>query len=68
MIKIIEMNRKVDKQLKYRFKLMSLIFLSLTFLIGCDIGEEIMEQTDQAIEIASSFVDHLNQGEFTEAT
>lgn len=68
MIEIVEMNREVGKVLNNKFKLISLVFLSLIFLIGCDIGEEIMQQTDQAIEIASTFVDHLHKGEYAEAT
>ena len=68
MIEIIEVYRKVGKLLKNKFKIISLIFLSLSFLVGCDIGEEIMQQTDQAIEIASTFVDHLHKGEYAEAT
>lgn len=49
-----------------KFKLISL-FLSLSFLIGCDIGEEIMKQTEEAIEIATTFVEHLHQGEYAKA-
>jgi len=51
-----------------KLKIISLIFLSPNFLIGCDGSEEIIKQTNEAIEIATGFVGHLAEGEFTVAT
>jgi len=58
-----------EYRLKKNFSLFSVIFFSISILLGCTpiLNEDLAKQVEEDIELAQTFIDLLDQGDFAAA-